>query len=146
MNVVLCIDKDWLFTDEAYSIYASCMYQPTMEAYQIQMERYLSDPSVKVFICEVNNEKVGILVLDRSESVAVIAGIAVSENCRHHGIGRNMIDKVMESERLETIVAQTDDDSIGFYRKCGFAEKKNVIEYPDGFAVRYQCIFNKSIN
>jgi len=44
---------------------------------------------------------------------------------------------------LECVKAQTDDDSIGFYRKCGFSEEKIVIEYPDGPAVRYNCVLHK---
>ena len=29
------------------------------------------------------------------------------------------------------------------YRKCGFSEEKIVIEYPDGSAVRYNCVLHK---
>ena len=43
-------------------------------------------------------------------------------------------------ERLE---AQTDDDSVGFYRKCGFAVERIVVDYPDGSVVRYNCVLNK---
>jgi len=35
----------------------------------------------------------------------------------------------MESEGLERVVAQTDDDSIGFYRKCGFAEESLTVDF-----------------
>ena len=49
----------------------------------------------------------------------------------------------MELDDLECVKAQTDDDSIGFYRKCCFSEEKIVIEYPDGPAVRYNCILYK---
>ena len=49
----------------------------------------------------------------------------------------------MDSEDLESLKAQTDDDSIGFYRKCGFTEEKTVVEYSDGSAVRYDCVLFK---
>ena len=80
------------------------------------------------------------MVLKLSEAAAEIVGIAVSDNARRKGIGKQLIQRVMESENLESIKAQTDDDSIGFYRKCGFSDERIVIEYPDGSAVRYNCV------
>ena len=38
MKVLLCEDADWLLSEEAFSIYASCMFQPTYEDYKAQME------------------------------------------------------------------------------------------------------------
>ncbi len=60
MEVVLYRNKEWLFSQEAFFIYSSCMYQPTYDEYR----------------------------------------------------------KVME--QLEVLFAQTDDDAVGFYRRCGF--------------------------
>ncbi len=83
------------------------------------------------------------LVLMLSKTDAEIVGIAVSENARRKGIGKRLIRSVMASENLESVKAQTDDDSIAFYRKCGFSEQKTVVEYPDGSAVRYNCVLQK---
>ena len=143
MKVVVCEDTDWLLSEEAFSIYAPCMYHPACEDYRKQMEGYLHDSSVKVFVCEDRNRKTGMMVLKISEAVAEIIGIAVSDKARCQGIGKRMIQFVMESEGLERVEAQTDDDSIGFYRKCGFAEKRTVVDYPDGSAVRYNCVLNQ---
>ena len=49
----------------------------------------------------------------------------------------------MEYESLEMIEAQTYDDSIGFYRKCGFDEERIVVDYPDGSTVRYNCVLSR---
>ena len=143
MRVLLCEDADWLLSEEAFSIYASCMYHPTYDEYKTQMEDYLLDSSVKVFVSENRGRKTGMMVLKLSEAAAEIIGIAVSDNARRKGIGKQLIQRVMESENLESIEAQTDDDSIGFYRKCGFSEERIVIEYSDGSVVRYNCILNK---
>ena len=143
MKVLLCEDADWLLSEEAFSIYASCMYHPTYDEYKTQMEDYLLDSSVKVFVSENRGRKTGMMVLKLSEAAAEIIGIAVSDNARRKGIGKQLIQRVMESENLESVNAQTDDDSIGFYRKCGFSEGKNIIVYPDGSAVRYNCVLNK---
>ena len=38
MKVVVCEDTDWLLSEEAFSIYASCMYHSTYEDYKTLME------------------------------------------------------------------------------------------------------------
>ena len=143
MSVMLCIDENWLLSEEAFLLYASCMYQPRYENFKKQMEDLINDPSVRVYVCKSRGEKTGIMVLRFSDSVAEIIGIAVSEKLRRHGIGRRMIQYVMKSEDLERINAQTDDDSIGFYRKCGFTEERILVDYPDDSVVRYNCVLNK---
>ena len=143
MKVLLCEDADWLLSEEAFSIYASCMYHPTYDEYKTQMEDYLLDSSVKVFVSENRGRKTGMMVLKLSEAAAEIIGIAVSDNARRKGIGKQLIQRVMKSENLESVKAQTDDDSICFYRKCGFSEERIVIKYSDGSAVRYNCVLYK---
>ena len=143
MKTVLCENTEWLLSEEAFSIYASCMYHPTYEEYKAQMEDYLHDSSVKVFVCENRGKRIGMMVLKSSGVAAEIIGIAVSDNARHKGIGKELIQSVIKSEEIERIKAQTDDGSIGFYRKCGFSEEKTVVEYSDGSAVRYNCVLYK---
>ena len=143
MKTVLCENTEWLLSEEAFSIYASCMYHPTYEEYKAQMEDYLHDSSMKVFVCENRGKRIGMMVLKSSGVAAEIIGIAVSDNARHKGIGKELIQSVIKSEEIERIKAQTDDGSIGFYRKCGFSEEKTVVEYSDGPAVRYNCVLYK---
>lgn len=139
MEVVLCNDLSWLLSEEAFSVYASCMYHPTLENYKTQIKNFISDPSVKIFVCKECSQEVGILILKQYNDFSEIIGISVSDRFRNRGIGKNMINKVKKSEQLKCIKAQTDKDAIGFYRKCGFAEEMVIIEYPDGKSVRYNC-------
>ena len=143
MKTVLCSDRDWVLSEEAYLLYAPCMYQPAYDDFKIQMEGFLNDPSGRIFVCENQGEKAGMMVLKYTNAVAEIIGIAVPEKLHCRGIGRNMIQFVLKSENLERLEAQTDDDSVGFYRKCGFAVERIVVDYPDGSVVRYNCVLNK---
>ena len=140
MEVALCRDMDWLLSEDSFSIYASCMYLPTYEAFRKRMESYVSDPFVKVYVSAEGDERIGILVLQTSNGEAEIMGIAVLNHFRNQGIGKHMILQVMAQENLKCIKAQTDDDAIGFYRSCGFRDEMTVVEYPNGTAVRYNCI------
>lgn len=143
MSALIYSDKGWLLSEEAFSIYSQCMYHATYEDFKAQMDIYLSNPSVKVFVYEEQDNKAAMMVLDTSGNTAEIIGIAVSAKFQHKGTGKQLIQSVMESENLESIKAQTDDDSIGFYRKCGFTDERVEIEYPDGIAVRYNCVLCK---
>ena len=52
MKTVLCENTEWLLSEEAFSIYASCMYHPTYEEYKAQMEDYSKEkrrPSERFF-------------------------------------------------------------------------------------------------
>ncbi len=150
-EIIRCMEKHWLTSEEAFSIYAPCMYQPAYKDFITLMEKFLSDPSVKIFVCDLDGEKAGILVLKETEATegsetgveAEILGIAVRKDLRGKGIGKEMVCQVMETEHLKKITAQTDDDAIGFYRKSGFEEERVVIEYPNGSVVRYNCIRRK---
>ena len=73
MKTVLCENTEWLLSEEAFSIYASCMYHPTYEEYKAQMEDYLHDSSVKVFVCENRGKRIGMHVFDRFEDTDLIA-------------------------------------------------------------------------
>ena len=146
MNVMLCTEEDWLLSEEAFLLYASCMYQPEYANFKEQMHSFIDDPSVRVCVCEDRGRKTGMMVLKFSDSFAEIMGIAVSDKFRRRGIGSQLIQFAMESEGLERMHAQTDGDAVGFYRKCGFTVERIVVDYPDGPAVRYNCVLSKQTN
>ena len=139
MRIVICQDTERLFSEKAFSVYKDCMYKPTFEKYRNIMGELVSDAIVRIFLCETGDGIVGMLVLKKEVDKAEIVGIAVSSNYRRQGIARQMLQHAITEENLQAVFAQTDDDAVGFYRKCGFAAKEENIEYPDGVCVRYNC-------
>ena len=139
MRIVICRDTERLFSKKAFSVYKDCMYKPTFEKYRNIMGELVSDAIVRILLCETGDGIVGMLVLKNEVDKAEIVGIAVSSNYRHQGIARQMLRHAISEEGLQAVFAQTDDDAVGFYRKCGFEVKEEVIEYPDGLCVRYNC-------
>ena len=136
VRVFPCKEQKCLLAESAYRVYAPCMYQPTPGKYKEKMEGYIADPSVTIFVCEYHDECAGLLVIKYKE----ILGIAVREDCRRLGFGKLMINEAMRSKNLNSVRAQTDDDAVGFYRRCGFYVERREIEYPDGVVVRYDCV------
>ena len=62
MKVVLCSDADWLLSEEAFLLYASCMYHPTYEDFKTHMKDLLGDPSVKCFVGEEQDGIIGMIL------------------------------------------------------------------------------------
>ena len=66
-----------------------------------------------------------------------IRSIAVDPEWRHHGLGRTLLAGLAERSGAERIVAETDDDAVGFYRRCGFV----IEDAPPKFGqARYWCV------
>lgn len=114
------------------------MYLPTPEKYRRRIDEFLSDSSVHCFGAFEHENLVGILILRNSE----ILGVAVRKNFRRQGVGRLLIRHAAEALFFPQITAETDDDSVGFYRACGFECTKFERTYSDGISVRYNCTMN----
>ena len=139
MRIVICQDTERLFSEKAFAVYKHCMYKPTFEKYRNAMRVVVCDAHSKIYFCEDNGSIVGMLVMKKEADKAEIVGVAVSEEYRHQGIAKQMLRHAIAEEGLQAVFAQTDDDAVGFYRKCGFEVMKEDIEYPDGVRVRYNC-------
>ena len=72
-----------------------------------------------------------------SSSTIGVRSIAVAPAWRNRGVGRTLIDALAERAGAKRVVAETDDDAVGFYRRCGFA----VEDAPPKFGrARYWCV------
>ncbi|MFD0870612.1 putative acetyltransferase [Chlamydia abortus] len=112
------------FTPNVRRILEECLYLPDEEKLNKIVDLYLSD-SCRFFYAWHDDEEedaraiIGISV--RSETqCAVILHIAVKKEHRGKGIGRQMIDKVIARHAVLSVQAQTDQDSVPFYKSCGF--------------------------
>ena len=66
-----------------------------------------------------------------------VRSIAVAPACRGRGLGRTLLDALAERAGVKRVVAETDDDAVGFYRRCGFA----VEDAPPKFGrARHWCV------
>jgi len=82
---------------------------------------YQHDPSTQLFGLKKAGTLLGLIgLLPLAPHAAVIRHIVVHQKHRGCGIGRMMIASVCEEFALEHLEAETDDDAVGFYRRCGF--------------------------
>lgn len=126
-----------------YDIYKHCMYMPTKEKYKIKVNEWLQDEHIKIYACFKEEMIKGVIVvLLQSEQRAEILGISVAANSRGQGIGSYMIQKIRERYCLVELRAETDDDAIAFYEKCGFRTRVHTEIYNGESVVRYECILS----
>ena len=121
-----------------YEIYAPCMFMPTCEKFKAKAERYVSDPSVSVFGYFEGEKALGVISVEESEDGVEILGIAVKAELRRRGIGSKLVGHVWNLFG-KTLIAETDDDAVDFYRKNGFEVKKFTACYGGESVTRYSC-------
>jgi GNAT superfamily N-acetyltransferase len=102
------------------------------------LSSYRDDPSLLLFGVKEAGVLIGLIgLLPRSPSAAAIRHIVVRRENRGRGIGRRMIAAVCQEFSLTSLEAETDDDSVNFYRQCGFAIESLGEIYPG--VGRYRC-------
>ena len=129
---------------QTYEIYRYCMFRPTEEKFNIKVDQYLNDNSVKIFACFEQDKILGVMVVSFIEQKKIeIIGIAVDVSVRRKGVASYMINQVVNNYGLLSIYAETDNDAVGFYRNNGFRIVEFSETYDDETVVRYKCELTK---
>jgi GNAT superfamily N-acetyltransferase len=99
---------------------------------------YQNDPSLRLFGLKEEGMLLGLIgLLLTSPYAATIRHIVVRRELRGCGVGRRLIEAVCLEFSLVGLEAETDDDAVDFYRKCGFSIQSLGEIYPG--VGRYRC-------
>lgn len=129
--------KKRLTDSRLLEILAPSVFNPTEKRLKARAENYMSDDKIRAFACVTDGEYTGVIVFAIEEQNAVITDIATASLHRSKGVGTFMIQWLLESFDIEQIAAETDDDAVVFYRKCGF--KTDKCREINGIT-RYNCV------
>lgn len=130
--------KNCLNNIDTLHIIAQSMYMPTEDKINALVNKYLKNQDIIVYGYTVENQVQGIIVLEVTDiNNIVILNIAVDRIMQFKGIGRNLIEYSIRTFKPETLIAETDDDAIDFYKKCGFEIMSIGKKY--GNSNRYEC-------
>ncbi len=66
-----------------------------------------------------------------------ILHIAVLPEFRGLGLGNKIIESIIKKKDIEKLIAETDDDAVLFYKKCGFEIRLLESDYKQ--SKRYLC-------
>ena len=129
---------------QTYEIYKYCMFMPTEEKFNIKVDQYLNDNSVKIFACFEQDKILGVMVVSFIEQKKIeIIGVAVDVSTRGKGIGSYMINQVINNYGLLSVYAETDNDAVGFYQKNNFSITEFSEIYDGETVIRYKCELTK---
>lgn len=128
--------KASLWQPEVLALLKPSVYDPTPERLKCRAEKYSADKNIFVYACKIDSVYAGIVVLKTENDTAEILDIAVKPKYRKHGIGSKFIDFIFTQFLIDTITAETDDEAVEFYKRCGFTIT-SVGEFCD--TKRYFC-------
>lgn len=137
--------KQNFLTPNVYEIYSQCMYAPTYEKFAEKAHSYLNDPSTAIYGFYADHALLGIIALQtKAPNTAEIVGIAVEHSHQHRHIGKNLIQYAVTAGRYTELYAETDDDSVSFYKRCGFESEAFQTAYDGIPCRRYRCTYHSS--
>lgn len=125
--------------DKILGILKYIHYNPTRERLLKLLKAYNQNDNIYMFGSFIENNIVAIIVIQKvCDNTFEIIDISVDAKNRNKRIASKLIDFVVKKFNVKTLFAETDDDAVGFYKKCGFEiESTKRKSY-----LRYKCCLN----
>ena len=136
----ICDVKEKLSDSAILDLLAPSVFNPTPERLLSRAEKYQADDNTSVYAYSEIGEYKGIVVFKIKEQTVEILDIAVKPEYQGKGIGSRLIDYIFSKFSINKIIAETDDEAIGFYKKYGFTVIDTRVEI---YTKRYTCVKNK---
>jgi ribosomal protein S18 acetylase RimI-like enzyme len=106
--------------EAAAAVLAAATGAGTIEGGRAIIAEARNDPTAAVYGLTVDGELAAVYILRKVTLMNEIACLAVVEAHRRRGHGRACLyDALLRSGR-RPLVVETDDESVGFYKACGF--------------------------
>lgn len=137
MSIIIDI-KPVLKLPDVLVVFAESVYMPTKEKLSKKADEYVNNSNVVVYGYKDEGAICGLIVLDitNKEEISIL-DIAVEKSNQHKGIGRRLIYYSLYNLKPNILIAETDDEAVDFYRKCGFIINNLGEKYPG--IIRYKC-------
>ena len=140
MKVLLNL-KTYDDLNELRLLLAECMW-PDDERISRELDLYLTDDSRGLYGEVIHQRLAGLIgLVPSSEEAVELKHIAIKSQYRRHGLGTKLIYEYWQSYHPVKIIAETDQDAVGFYSKAGFEVHSLGEKYPG--VERFQCILSK---
>lgn len=113
--------KDLLDDPALQQLAALSMYMPAPEKVARRVHAWQADPGVRVFALDTGGEWKSILVIaDRGEGAYEILSVATRPSARNRGYAGRLVKHAQQVLPMRSLIAETDDDAVDFYRQIGF--------------------------
>lgn len=105
---------------------------------------YRNNPHLRLYGIESEGEVIGVIgyrhVEPPDSGVIAIEHLAVRPDCRGGGYGRGLILELIARENPQSLVAETDEEAVEFYRHIGFTIES--LGEPDGIMEMFRCSYS----
>lgn len=105
---------------DAARVLAPAVLAGTAEAVAQRITELRVDSKTVLYGGFVDQNLIAAYVLSRDGMANEISLIAVVDNHRKRGIGRLLLQDALRRSGKRPLVAETDEDGLGFYKACGF--------------------------
>jgi ribosomal protein S18 acetylase RimI-like enzyme len=113
---------------------------PDPERIENEIKLYQSEPALELYGHEEDDEILGVVgFIMHPNQTLELKHIAVKPEERSKGYGRGLILQLLELKQPAIIEAETDEDSVDFYRNVGFSIVSLGEKYPG--VERFKCIY-----
>jgi N-acetylglutamate synthase-like GNAT family acetyltransferase len=114
------------------------------ERVELEIKRYQSESALELYGHEEDNEILGVVgFIVHPNHTIELRHIAVQPEERGKGYGRGLILELLEVKQPAIIEAETDEDSVDFYRNVGFSIVSLGEKYPG--VERFKCIYEVEV-
>ena len=107
------------WTPDVQKLLARAMF-PDPERVRLQLEAYRTDPSRRVFVWEEEGKAVCAAGVRQKEDEAEVLHVGTAPGHEGRGHARALLGAVLGHLGAARMVAETDGDAVGFYRRAGF--------------------------
>ncbi|NEW06297.1 GNAT family N-acetyltransferase [Paenibacillus sp. SYP-B3998] len=133
-NVKLRLHEELIQELLSYSVF------PDPDRLEQTIQQYETDDSLLLFGYESESVMVGIIGFRlNKERELVITHLSVGPESRGVGFGRGIILETIEEMKPVTLIAETDEEAVEFYRSIGFIINSLGEQYPE--TERFRCIY-----
>lgn len=117
---------------------------PEPELIDKAIKSYINEPAHEIMGYFIDEELIGLIGYQMQENSLVIKHLAIVPEEQGHGYGRGIILEILHLKSPQTIVAETDEDAINFYRSIGFTIESLGEKYPG--VERFKCTYDVEEN
>jgi ribosomal protein S18 acetylase RimI-like enzyme len=109
------------------------------------IRRYRDDPAAALLVAVAEHDTVGVIGYSVGDSAVTLLHIATAPHARNAGLGTQLVDAMRRAVPAGLpIVAETDQDAVGFYAANNFAVTSLGEKYPgvERFRVHLRAFAN----
>ena len=129
-------------------VFGLSMFEPTREKALARFRSYAADPSVTILVHRAAAATPAVrdgpegridscIAYRRTGDSLELINIGTVPAVRGTGLGRRLIEAVLGREKPRSVWLETDNDAVGFYRRCGFSIASLGEKYPG--IERFEC-------